>query len=78
MILLRGRGRLALEDGILSVIQYIVKVTGLWRMAIKLLHSGRRSMAQAALEWCLWNVGLENSSPLNKMLSLMKGCVTQI
>ena len=42
-------------------------------MAIKLLHSGR-SMAQAAL--CLWNVGLENSSPLNKMVSLMTGCVT--
>lgn len=47
-------------------------------MAIKLLHSGRRSMARAALEWCLWNVDLENSSPSNKMLSLMKGCVTQI
>ena len=23
-------------------------------------------MAQTTLEWCLWNVGLENSSPLNK------------
>jgi hypothetical protein len=35
-------------------------------------------MAQTTLEWCLRNVGLENSSPLNNVLSLMKGCVTKI